>query len=267
MVAAPLLFASVVDVLMGALFAYAGVAIARRPVGPEARLASRGFSLWWYAVGTLVVIEGARGIVASFDLLSRPFATNVFLALWFLWIALLGAAMWGLLVYLTYIYRGTDRAAWPLALFYGAWSALAIWQTAIAGPLFTPGNYTTLVTYETPLAKWAELAFFLFLYVPQIGAIALYLRLYTRVGPREARTRMLAIGLGLAAWIGSNLVVALLDVIETDAWQIAKRVIGLVVSILILATYAPPAPASRPPSARELALRSDAMAARLRELI
>jgi hypothetical protein len=267
MVAVPLLAASLADVLMGALFAYAGRTIAQRKVGVEARRAARGFSTWWYAIGFLVGVEGARGIVASYGLLSISAVTTAFLVIWYVWVIVLSAAMWGLLVYVAYLYRGTRTIAAPLAFFYSAWAAIAIWQTARAGPMFVPSEFVTLVVYETPLASWVEIAFFAFLYLPQLVGIALYLGLFRRVTTRPARARLLAIGLGLAVWLGANLVAGVLDLIETSEWQVAKRVLGLAVSIVILASYGPPAPAGPPPSRGEIRSRSEAMGARLRELI
>lgn len=267
MVAVALLGASLADVLMGILFAYAGRRIARRSVGVEGRLAARGFATWWYAIGILVAIEGARGIAASYGLLAQPSVTMLFLVIWYFWIVVLSAAMWGLLVYVSYLYRGTLTIAAPLALFYSAWAAIAIWQSARAGPIFVPSEFVTLVTYETPMASWVEIAFFAFLYLPQLVGIALYLGLYTRVTTRQARVRMLAIGIGLAMWLGSNLIAAVLAVLDTSEWQIAKRVLGLTVSIVILASYAPPAPVGPPPSRSDLRSRAEAMEARLRELV
>lgn len=267
MPAIPLLVASLADVLMGGLFAYIGRAIAKRPVGPEARLAARAFSLWWFSIGFLVAADGLRGFAGSYDLLSRPSIASAFVVVFELWIVVLSAAMAGLLLYLAYLYQGSTRLAVPLAIFYGAWAAIAIWQTAIAGPTFVPGRFVTLVEYTTPLADWVELAFFLLLYVPQIVAIVLYLRLLPQVRSREARVRMLATGLGLALWIGSNLAAAILDAIDADAWQIAKRAIGLVVSLAILATYAPPAPLAREKGPSNGRPRDEALARRVRELV
>lgn len=267
MVAVPLLAASLADVLMGALFAYIGRRIAQRKVSVDARLAARGFATWWYAIGFLVTVEGARGIVASYGLLSISGVTTAFLVTWYVWVIVLSAAMWGLLVYVAYLYRGTRAIATPLAFFYSAWAAIAIWQSASAGPIFVPSEFVTLVAYETPLASWVELAFFVFLYLPQLVGIALYLGLFRRLSTRQARVRMLTIGLGLALWLGANLVAAVFGLIETSEWQIAKRVLGLAVSVAILASYAPPAPVGPPASRSEIRSRSEAMQARLRELV
>lgn len=267
MPAIPLLVASLADLLMGALFAYIGRAIAKRTVSAEARLAARAFAAWWYAIGTLVAVEGVRGIVGSYGLLSRADVANVFVVAFGAWIVVLGVAMASLLLYLAYLYRGNTRLAIPLAVFYAAWAAIAIWQTSLAGPIFVLSRYATLVEYEAPLAAWVELAFFLLLYAPQIVAIALYLRLFPRVVGREARLRMLAIGVGLGVWIGSNLVAAILDLIPADGWQIARRGIGILVSLAILATYTPPTPL-RPGEARREPTRLDeALARRVRELV
>lgn len=264
-----LLVASLADVLMGALFAYVGLAIGRRHVTPDARIASIGLRLWWFGIGFLTASDGVRGVVASVGDLEAPWARVTFLAVWYVWTIVLSASMWGLIVYVAYLRTGTHRIEAPLAIVYIVWAIVAVGVTATAGPLFTPTPLTTLVSYQTPLATWVELAFFFVLYLPQLVSIALYLRILRRIDEREARFRVLVTGIGLGLWIGMNLLAAILDLFSTESWQVTKRVLGLAVSVSILLAHVPPPGLrrwfERPSPSRET--RRAELDARVRQLV
>lgn len=266
MVAVGLLLASAADVLMGVLFALVGSAIWRRHVTPDARQAARAFTLWWYGIGALVVVEGARGIVASVGALDTLLFAALFQAAWYAWVFILAASMWGLLTYLLYLYTGSYRGEITLAIFYGAWAAVAIWQTALAGPTFRPTQLATLVEYRVPLPAWVQALFFLTLYVPQLAGIGLYLRMGRAATGGEARFRVRATGWGLLVWLGANLVAGIANVVPSDEWQVAKRILGVTVATLILVSYRPTyemrRQLSRPNEERDAALQ-----ARARELV
>jgi len=231
-----LLAASLVDVAMGVAFGLVARVILRRPVSLESRAGARAFAVWWAGIGFLVAFEGIRGVVAAVT----GSVGVVFAVIWYAWIVALAGSMWGLVVYLAYVYTGTHRVAVPLALFYSAWSAFALWQTARAVPVFMPSDLAVFTSYQTPIPEGVEVAFFAFLYLPQLVGIALYARLYGKAAEPFARFRIASTSIALGLWLGINFFASVADWTEIDAWQIGRRALGLAASLAILLAHAPP---------------------------
>ena len=110
-----LLVASLVDVVSGAFFIIVGGLVSRRAVHPTARTAARMFALWWYALAGLTIVAGFAssggllGIVTALAGTAQitPLVSSGFVLAWLL---LSCIALWGLLDYLGFLFRGRSYA-------------------------------------------------------------------------------------------------------------------------------------------------------------
>lgn len=232
---------SIADVAAAMLFAYTGSRIAIRRVSAGSRLANAGLAVWWLSIAGIWLLDGLRGFAVLARGVGDPIVVEAAIALYYVYVLLLCAALWGLLTYLGYLIRGRSVAA-LLGLFYGAYFAIAAYAVSIASPdaLVTNG-WAAWVAYARPLPQMAEASLLLFLLVPQLGGAIAYLGLARRVREPLARYRVLVVGTALLLWIGFNLLADLSGVHHAPAWEIGRRVLAIAASAAVLAGYHPPA--------------------------
>lgn len=221
----------------GAVYAFIGLRLAQRRVGPDAQLAATMFSAWWFGLAATTVIGAVQSLAGAFGLLSLPLAvTLMHVNLLVICIALLG-----LLYYLVYLFTGKRRAIVPLTLFYVLYYPLLVYFVVASDPIGVEvERWRVTLDYAQDIRGPLYVAVLLLLIAPQIlGAIA-YLTLYVRVKERTLRYRIALVSLSIIVWFGSALAAAFTGINQNDDWQIASRAIGLAAALTILMAYYPP---------------------------
>lgn len=235
-----LLAGSVAQLAVAFLFAFTGRTIAKRRVSAESRLPQGALTIWWTSIALLWLIDAARGGAVALWGPTDAAVRDVFVALFYVSVLLLCVALWGLLTYLAFLYRGW-HAAIPLGIFYGAYYLVASITVAIARPdAIRVGMWATHVVYETPLPIPLEASLFLFLLVPQLVGAAAYLSLARRTADPLQRYRVIVVGTTLLVWIGANLAADLARLTYDDTWQVLRVALGVLASAAILTAYSPP---------------------------
>lgn len=241
----PLLAVSLADVVSGAFFAFVGVLVSRRTVSREARLAARSFTAWWYALAGLTIVAGfanSGGLLGVVTALAGTAAITPVIVVGFVltWLLFSCIALWGLLHYLIYLFRGRTSAA-PLGIGYTILFvifALVVLQQSPQGVVAS--RFGVRVAYEQPVAGFALVMLLLFLVLPQIGGALAYASIYPRVEDPTARYRVALVSTSLLAWLGLSLLAAVLRVETTDAWLVFARLLALASATVILMAFAPP---------------------------
>lgn len=235
-----LLVGSTAELAAAVLFAFTGRKTAARRVSADARVPNAGLTAWWMSIALLWLIDAARGYAVAARGPTDRFVHDAFVALFYIAVLVLCVALWGLLNYLVFLYRGRHATA-PLGIFYGAYFLVASVAVAAARPdEIRLGAWATHVTYDVPLAPGVEASLFLFLLAPQLAGAAAYLSLARRASDPMQRYRIVVVGTTLLVWIGVNLAADLLRITYDDAWQIARIALGILAATAILSAYAPP---------------------------
>lgn len=238
---ATLVVGSVADVAAAVLFAYTGSRIAVRHVSAGSRVANAGLAAWWLSIALIWLTDGLRGFAVIAMGPTDPRVVAAAVGSYYVYVLLLCAGLWGLLTYLVFLVRGRSLAL-ALALFYGAYFAVAAFAVAIAEPSRIEVNaWFTYVAYAVPLSPLAEASLLLFLLVPELVGVVVYLALARRVARPLARYRIHVVGYALLLWIGLNLVADLAGVHHAEWWEVTRRLLAIGASIAVLAGYHPPA--------------------------
>lgn len=244
MSATTLAAAAAVDALVALVLVYVGWTVAIRPASAEGRRALHAFGVWWIGLAITVAINATKEGFASAGILAPAF----FVALQYVWVAALCAAVWGLLYYLIFLFTGHDEWYWRLALFYVAYGAAAAWALAqlqpngIIAPTATEHKWFIQWSYANPSALGVVLnVLILLLLLPQIGAAVVYLRAAGRTKDKLARFRVRVVAWALILWLGLTLLAPFVQLGRFEAWQAGGRLVGLAASLAILYAYRPPA--------------------------
>lgn len=235
-----LLVGSAAQLAAAFLFAFTGRTIARRRVSTQSRLPQGALTAWWTSIALLWLIDAARGVAVALWGPTDAAVRDTFVALFYVSVFLLCVALWGLLTYLVFLYRGRDASV-PLGIFYGSYFVVASVTVAFARPdAIRVGTWATHVVYETPLPTPLEASLFLFLLVPQLVGAAAYLSLAGRTPDPLQRYRVIVVGTTLLIWIGANLTADLAQLTYEDTWQVLRVALGVLASVAILTAYSPP---------------------------
>lgn len=244
------------DLAVAGVFAYVGMRLGRRHVSAEAQAASMGFMAWWLSISAIWALDAARTGAVAMGIEPGGLAARTLVSLHYATIALLCVGLTGLLAYLAFLYTGRAFVK-PIAGFYLSYFAIAAFAVSGARPdAILVGGWGTHVVYAEPLARGEEALFFLFLLVPQLVAAAAYLRLAGHVKTATQRYRIAVVAVTLIVWIGGNLVGDVARWTYVDAWEISRRVLGLVAALAIFAAYQPPASIARRLEARDARLEA-----------
>lgn len=236
---------SLADVLVGGIFVLVGGRVLAREVEPEARAAMRMFGLWWFGIAGSTTLAGLSldggvlGLVASWVGVERVPA-GVVLAALLAWTLLACVGLYGLLVYLAYLFRGRS-AAMPLGIAYALLYALFASEVVAEAPQGLRDNgLGVVVRYAAPAQGLALLALLALLVLPQIGGALAYGSLFFRTHARAARYRIALVAVSLVAWLGLSLAASAAGFGTQQAWLVAERALAVAAALLILVAYAPP---------------------------
>lgn len=233
-----LLLAGLFAVPVGLVYVWIGRQFDRRQVSRSAQTAIVAFSTWWYALGAFTFVQAFQALSAAAGLTSL----NLFVGFTLLEQLVLVVALWGLLVYLLYLWWGTSR--YPMAAvtggYLGCFLAIAYLVTAAHPVGVDVQAWTVDLAFAHPPTDAVETSFFALLTVPQIlGALA-YLSLWPRVDDPTRRYRVLLVSAGVLTWFGAPLAGALIGLDASALWPLAVRALGLLAALVILAAYRPP---------------------------
>jgi hypothetical protein len=218
------------------LFFVVGRTIQKRHVSAEARSAQVAFVAWWYGLGAVSAMGTALALPGI------PHDLTLFLVLTVILLAVLCAALAGLLHYLVFLYTNRNLLG-ALAIGYVLLFALLVVfifashpdsvQSTSQGPQL---HYSTPVN-QGPL-YWGVVVLFI---VPPIVASLAYLSLYWKADDPMLKRRILLVSLSIAVWFGSSLLGlapgAREGAQQADWWVITSHVISLAAAATILYAY------------------------------
>lgn len=219
------------------IYAYVGHRVYGRPTSDDARLAQALFATWWYALAAFSTVGAGLTALAAAgvtDLAIHRTATYVnFL--------ILCLALWALLYYLIYIYTGSRAALWPLTAFYVGYYAAIVYLINAGDPVgLAVGRWTATLEYAYEIEAWIGQVILALLVLPQIGGAIALLWLAFRARLPAQRYRAAMVGGSILVWFTSAYAASLTGIGESDAWQVASRIIGFLAALTILLAYVPP---------------------------
>lgn len=232
-----LLLSATLSGAMAAVYAYVGYRIAHRPVTGDAQLASRAFTVWWFALAGATGFGALQSVAAAAGVRDLPlFVTATYVNLLAICLAL-----WGLLYYLLYVYTGKRGWLMPLTAFYGAYYAAIAYYLAASKPVgVTVGTWSVGLDYADTMPAALTMTLLLLLVGPQIVAALAYSLLFFQVRERTQRFRVAVVSASILVWFGSSLVASLGGLGGSLVWNVTSRLIGLAAALAILTAFAPP---------------------------
>ncbi len=235
------------DFIVGVLYVYVGLQVAKRSVPREAQLAQRMFLVWWYALGSVSLIGALNIILYRLEALNPAY----FIIVSQINLLAIVVALLGLLYYMVYIYTGSGRWFKPLVAFYVLFYlsllglVAALWNPPTD---FTDNgwNIVSLPESDRELSPIAGFAFVVLLIGPQMAAAIGFLRLGPKLEDVTQRYRVRLVGTAILVWFGLSLIASIagliadVDLTTADGWQYTQRAIGFGAVLAILAAYKPP---------------------------
>ncbi|MFA5862920.1 MAG: hypothetical protein WDA16_14605, partial [Candidatus Thermoplasmatota archaeon] len=181
-------------------------------------------------LGALTALAGATAI-------TPPVAIAFVIA----WLLLSCVALWGLLDYLGFLFRGRSYAT-PIGVAYAIlFVVLALVAIQESPQGVVASQFGVRVINEHAVTGPVLVLLLLFLVGPQIGGTVAYASIYARVEDRAGRYRVALVSTSLLAWMGLSLLAAMIRIETTDAWLVIARALALASATTILLAYAPPA--------------------------
>lgn len=221
---------------------HVGSAFLKRPAATQQRvLALRMFAVWWVATGVNILLASAFIAAASagwthFGLqLAYAVVQRLLLAL----------ALTGLVYYLLVLLRGRARL-WPVLLFYAGYLGLLLFALFAGDPVGVyVGNWRTDLVYahHDVGAPWLGLVNGLALIVPPVGLSIAAMVVAGRLPPEQAaqRNRIVLVGSALVVWWVVAAVAGQQEAFGNESFQVFNRLLGLSMSLVVLAAYRSPA--------------------------
>lgn len=241
MSAATLTVAGLVALLAGAVYAYVGLKLARRPGPADARRALAYFATWWGAlalnlvgVATTYFLAAAGALTLELQLVGSTLQR-----------LLLCVSVFGLMEYFLVLLRGRSHAT-LLAIVYGALFVVLTYGMLAQRPesLFV-GEWRTDLRYAAPDFPLVRVASLSLVLLPPVVASFAYLRLYWRVDDPMQRYRIALVSGALIVWWAIAVLAGQRALLDVGWMQLANRFGSLAAALVVLAAYLPPARVSR----------------------
>lgn len=228
------------SLVSGLIFGYVGRIVSKRQLTGDERFANQAFVFWWVSLSGMSIAGAAFNVAAAYGFADLALYTVFLLSA----LVILCGALWALGYYLSFLYLGTSRLAWPIAIFYGFYAFLLLYLVVAADPVrVVVGRWTTTVEYANPdlFASNALVQALLFvLLLPQIAAALAYMSLLFKVHAAAQQYRIAMVSSSILLWFGSRMVASLGGFNDADWWTPTSRAIALVASFAILLAYRPP---------------------------
>lgn len=219
-----------------AVFAYVGWRLRRRPVEGDHATAWHLFLLWWFATAAEFATSGAISLLAGVGWIDHVgYATVIYLNL-----ALLAAAIFGLMYYLLYLFTGSPRVAYvlvPVYLFY--WGLLTYMVTWMDPAGIGVGSWRAFLTFDRIIGpEFRGLSAALGRWAPIAGALA-YLSLLGAADQTTKRYRIVLVAASVLAWAVSQEIASNVR-LAPDWWTVANRLAVLAAAAAMFLAYLPP---------------------------
>lgn len=206
--------------------------------GREAGGARLGLAGFWMGAAGVAAIQGTRSLsvtlgVDSFALIRAldQAATPAYC---------MAAA--GMSYYVLYILTGRATVAIPLGLYYAVMVPVLRYPVELAHPIgYAVTDWNVNLVYDAPLAGPTYTVALALTAVPMWLSVAAYGSLWFRARGAEAKYRIACMTLGLLLWVGAEVVVWATGLAATPQGEVARRLIGLAVAVVVGIGHAPPA--------------------------
>jgi hypothetical protein len=204
-----------------------------------ARLA---FATFWMAAAAVAGAQGARSLAGYFGFDS--FA--VIRALDETATPAYCIAAAALVYYVAFVRTGRAVAAVPIGLYYLAMIPFLRYNVEAAHPIgYVVEPWQVNLVYEQPLQTPLYTVALVATALPAIVAVLAYLALLWETPETPARYRLALVGLGLLLWVGTEVVAWATGRISSTHGELARRSIGIAVTLSMLLAYYPPEVARR----------------------
>lgn len=229
----------VLSLLTASLYGYVGVILMKREARGPSRRALLLFSVWWFCLGG----TSAMGALRTGLLMLGVDDLDLHVALSLASVLVLVVGLFSLLYYLLYLHLGRESLMGWLAAAYFAifvyFVYLSLWLDPQAVRLDGWQAETVNGRMLVGGHLWAAL---LLLLAPTVLAAALYGSLFFRLEDPEHRYRIALVSGSFILWFGGLPVIGLaFGLSDEDWWRLLSRFVGLLIPLLIIAAYRPPA--------------------------
>lgn len=195
------------------------------------------FALFWISAAIVWATQGLGSLAAyagvasvpvngALDEVSTPFYC-------------LAAA--SLLYYVLYLLTGRARLLAPILAYYLVLFAALRWRVLVAQRLeVTVEAWQVNFAYATPLEGPVYTLIVVLVAVPLLAAVLSYGTLFFRIRDHASRYRIGLVTVGLTAWIATEAWSFASGVASTTEGELARRLVALASTGVILAAYLPP---------------------------
>lgn len=232
-----LLFSAMLAMAGTILYGYVGDRLAKREVSVDAEPALQLFATWWFALAGSQLVTGASELLAA----AGMYHVGIHAGLSYVNLFLVVVGIYALLYYLIYVFKGEMPFFNTATLAYLGYYLVVLYLITMSNQIALDiGAWSVTLVSAEPLSGPVVNAIVGALLVPPLVAVAGYLRLYRYVETRTQRYRVLVIGISIALWFGSTLLVHLAGVETATVWPLISKLVGLAAAIAVLVAYFPP---------------------------
>lgn len=175
-----------VQIGAAALYLWVARIVFRRDLEGAAKRANAMFGVWWLSYGLVFMLAPLLTLPPRvFGYENLAFSVALLNAL----LLMLAVAVWGLVYYLTFLYTGSARAFWPMAVFYAFIGFALLFVVSYINP--TGFDETGALTYQhRQLPAGPGIVLGLVFSLPVVIAAIGYGTLYFRVHDSRAKYRI-----------------------------------------------------------------------------
>lgn len=236
MVEAAVIGSALSYLVVGSLWGYVGLRLARRPTRPQDRAAARAFATWWLGLAA----HSAIGVSFSVFLMVGITTGPLIVAGTFLAGLVIPVMFWGLLYYMVYLFTGRSFWLRPLTALYVAQGIALFLAIAYLRPvsIVSKGWFPVIQYAHESGAIFDAFVGFVFI-IPAFLATAAYATLFFRIRSPAKRIRVGLVGGGIFLWIATVIALGAIPG-DSDPAHILNRLIALLAATSVLIAYEPP---------------------------
>jgi uncharacterized membrane protein YuzA (DUF378 family) len=228
------LIVGITSLLGVGVYLFLGVKLGTRPVSGESKIPALQFAIFWIALAISSALGGIESLVAAFQ--TPPLAIVVT----FLYydIALICAALWGLVGYLFYLYRGRSVLI-PVSLLYILEYCLVVYYVTAGradAVVVQQGNVNPVYSVSVNGLLVAIPA--LLLILPEYVASIAFFTLFFRTKDRTVRYRVTLVSWGLIGWFSFDFLTSALG--GGLIGLAVSHVLVVVAALVVFLAYYPP---------------------------
>lgn len=226
------------------IYAFIGLRLRHRALTPQDQPAWRAFLTWWFGMAINAALMGLAMLLS----LAGVSALALHVALSLLGTLAAGFALWGLISYLLYVFRGNWRHSRWVAGFYIAFGLYLVYTVIAFVPTrATLTTWQVLIEYQRTPGPLYPVGLLLLFGMPPILASLAFLRLFFSLKQRSARYRAVLITLGIFLCFGVPFIMPIILYLfgiltpQLAWWPLTYRLVGVLGLLLIYLAYVPPA--------------------------